>query len=108
MREARERHRLGRPARAPPRPPVYVEVLLGAPASRDAKVRCSFHLDATPSLHVYSTPEQGWYCFGCRLGGTIFDLAAEVWGMDTRGPDFLRLRRRLREALRRAQGSHRR
>ena len=65
---------------------------------RHGKVRCPFHTDGTPSLHVYLTPEQGWYRFGCRRGGTIFDLAAEMWGMDTRGPDFLRVRRRLRES----------
>ena len=30
-------------------------------------------------------------------GGTVSTLPAEMWGLDTRGPEFVRLRRRLRE-----------
>ena len=53
---------------------------------RHGKIRCPFHPDGTPSLHVYPTPEQGWFCFGCRRGGTIYDLAAEVWDTHTPAP----------------------
>jgi hypothetical protein len=49
------------------------------------------------SLHVYETAERGWFCFGrCRRGGTIYDLAAPLYGYDSRGEDFLRLRGDLR------------
>jgi CHC2 zinc finger len=81
-------------------PAVYVQALTGLVAGRDGKVSCPFHgEDSTPSLHVYADPADGWYCFGCRRGGSIFDLAAEVYGLSTRGRDFIRLRRRLRDAL---------
>ena len=32
----------------------------------------------------------------CRRGGTIYDLAAPLYGYDPRGDDFLRLRDELR------------
>jgi hypothetical protein len=78
-------------------PDVYVERLLGVTVPRHRKVPCPFHADERPSLHVYETPERGWYCFGrCRCGGTIYDLAAPLFGYDTRGEEFLRLKRELR------------
>jgi hypothetical protein len=43
-------------------------------------------------LHVYERPEQGWYCFGCGRGGSIYDLAAELYGLSRRGRGFLRIR----------------
>jgi hypothetical protein len=55
------------------------------------------HADRHASLHVYDTPERGWYCYGaCRRGGTIYDLAAPLYGYRDRGEDFLRLRTELR------------
>ena len=81
-------------------PAVYVQVLTGLTTGRDGKVSCPFHgEDRTPSLHVYSDPADGWYCYGCRRGGSIFDLGAEVFGLSTRGRDFVELRRRLHAAL---------
>lgn len=42
-------------------------------------------------------PERGWYRYGaCRRGGTIYDLAAPLYGYTDRGEDFLRLRAELR------------
>jgi len=40
-------------------------------------------------------------CFSahCRRGGSIYDLAAVLWRLDTRGHDFLELRRRLLRAF---------
>ena len=69
--------------------------LTGRTVGRDGKAACPFHPDDTPSLHAYQEPERGWYCFGCGRGGSIFDLAAEVYGLSTRGRDFVELRRRL-------------
>jgi hypothetical protein len=78
-------------------PEVYVRELLGVRAVPNSKVRCPFHADDHPSLHVYRTAERGWHCFSCRRGGSIYDLAAEVLGLGTRGRDFIELRRRLNE-----------
>ena len=79
-------------------PSVYVPVLAGvAELGRDRKVCCPIHNERTPSLHAYPTPEQGWFCFGCRRGGSIFDLAAAVWNLSTKGADFLEIKTRLRD-----------
>ena len=80
-------------------PLVYVAALTGHPVRRDGKATCPFHCDDVPSLHAYPEPERGWYCFGCGRGGSIFDLAAELYGLSTRGRDFVELRRRLLDAL---------
>jgi hypothetical protein len=80
-------------------PSTYVSELLGTRAAAGRKVRCPFHDDERPSLHVYPTPQRGWSCYSCRRGGSIYDLAAEVWGTGTKGRDFLELRRRLAEVF---------
>jgi hypothetical protein len=80
-------------------PATYVHALTGQNVGRERKVRCPFHDDATPSLHVYETAEGGWYCFSCRRGTSIYDLAAPLWGLQTRGPDFVELKRRLNRLL---------
>ena len=78
-------------------PDVYVARLLSIEVPRHRKVRCPFHPDRHASLHVYDTAARGWYCFGaCRRGGTIYDLAAPLYGYTARGEDFLRLRAELR------------
>ena len=62
-----------------------------------ARCRARSTQDRHASLHVYETAERGWYCFGaCRRGGTIYDLAAPLYGYTARGEDFLRLRAELR------------
>ncbi len=79
----------------PPR--VYVERLLGVEVPPSGFVSCPLHVDRTPSLKVYDAAERGWMCFSarCRRGGSIYDLAAALYGLGTRGHDFLELRRRL-------------
>jgi hypothetical protein len=79
-------------------PSVYFERLTGLRVGPSGKVRCLFHDDRSPSLHVYREPGRGWYCFGCGRGGSVYDLAALLFGGKTRGPAFLELRREL-EAL---------
>ncbi|MGO9892224.1 MAG: CHC2 zinc finger domain-containing protein, partial [Solirubrobacteraceae bacterium] len=81
----------------PPR--VYFERLTGLRVGQSGKLHCLFHDDRSPSLHVYPEPDRGWYCFGCGRGGSVFDLAALLWGRGTRGSDFLELRRQLEEVL---------
>jgi len=80
-------------------PRAYVEALTGLAVGRAGKVSCPFHEDSTPSLHVYATPAGGWYCYGCRRGTSIYNLAAPLWGLETRGRDFIELRARLYELL---------
>lgn len=90
--------RRGDPLRAI-EPAIYVEALTGQRVGRSRKVSCPFHDDATPSLHVYEEPEGGWFCFSCRRGTSVYDLAGPLWGLRTRGVEFLELRRRLTELL---------
>jgi hypothetical protein len=81
-------------------PDVYVRRLLGVEVPRHRKVRCPFHADRHASLHVYESAERGWYCYGrCRRGGTIYDLAAPLYGYEVRGEDFRRLRAELRRVF---------
>jgi hypothetical protein len=97
-REARQRLDPDDPLHAIP-PAVYFEVLLGLAPNRDDKVVCPFHPDTDPSLHLYADAARGWSCYGCRRGGSIIDLGAELWGIEPRGAGFHEIRRRLREAL---------
>jgi CHC2 zinc finger len=83
-------------------PQVYVSRLTGRQVDRSGKIRCPFHTDTTPSLHVYHDPARGWYCYGCGHGGSIYDFASLLWGHPSRGPDFPALRRRLLKALTRS------
>jgi CHC2 zinc finger len=80
-------------------PPAYFERLTGLRVGRSGKLRCIFHDDRSPSLHVYREPGRGWYCFGCGRGGSIYDLAALLSGRETRGADFSELRRELEELM---------
>ena len=75
----------------------YVRLLAGLSANREGKVCCPFHADSHPSLQLY--PDGRFYCFGsgCRRGGTIYDFAAHLWGIQPRGAGFLQLRERLAE-----------
>ena len=84
-------------ASIPPR--VYFERLTGQSVDRSGKTRCPFHEDRTPSLHVYEDPGQGWYCFGCGRGGSIYDLASLLWKRGTRGEEFVALRRDLEDRM---------
>jgi hypothetical protein len=79
-------------------PDVYVRRLLGVEVPGHRKVPCPFHDDRHASLHVYESAARGWYCVGrCRRRGTIYDLAAPLYGYGARGDDFLRLRAELRQ-----------
>jgi RepB DNA-primase from phage plasmid/CHC2 zinc finger len=80
-------------------PEVYVEALAGEPVGRGRKIRCPFHGDTDPSLHVYETAGEGWYCYGCGRGGTVIDFAAAVFGIEPRGRGYWRLRDRIVERL---------
>lgn len=80
-------------------PPIYVEALTGREVGRNGKILCPLYDERTPSFHAYPDPDRGWYCFGCDRGGTIYDLAAALWGARTRGDAFGPLRREIAAAL---------
>ncbi|MHB8657439.1 MAG: DNA-primase RepB domain-containing protein [Solirubrobacteraceae bacterium] len=76
---------------------TYVPALTGRQPNRAGKIRCPFHDDANPSFQLY---DHGWYCFGaCRTGGSIYDFAGLLYGLSSRGREFLQLRQRLAEDL---------
>jgi len=80
-------------------PELYVQRLTGQPVGRSQKVHCPLHEDATPSLHVYLDARRGWFCFGYGRGGTVYDLAAALWGRELRGRGFAGLRADLHALL---------
>jgi hypothetical protein len=76
---------------------IYVPVLAGRQPNRAGKIHCPFHEDRTPSLQLY---QHDWYCYGaCRTGGSIYDFAALLYGLHTRGREFIQLRQRLADEL---------
>lgn len=48
-----------------------IERLTGAEIVRH-KIRCPFHVEDTPSLHIYD--DGGWKCFGCGKHGDVLDF----------------------------------
>jgi hypothetical protein len=71
----------------------YTRVLVGLAPDRAGKIRCPFHPDRTPSLQLYA--DGGFFCSGGRRGGSIFDFAANLWGITPRERGFIELRSRL-------------
>jgi DNA primase len=60
------------------------------------KCHCPFHEERTAS---FSVRDEGWHCFGCGAGGRIYEFAAALWDLETRGPDFNELHKRLTEVF---------
>jgi hypothetical protein len=76
----------------------YVQRLIGAEPDTAGKIACPFHQDRTPSCQLY--PDGSWYCFGaCQAGGSIYDFAGRLWGLNTKGREFIELRQRLLSEL---------
>jgi hypothetical protein len=75
----------------------YARVLVGRDPNRAGKIVCPFHDDHDPSLQLYDNGS--FYCFGCRQGGSIYDFAGELWGLDTKGREFIKVRARLADEL---------
>ncbi len=77
--------------------PDYIARLTGRELNREGKIACPFHADRNPSLQAYL--DGSWACFGCGKGGTIYDFAGYLFGLQTKGPAFLALRERLAETF---------
>jgi RepB DNA-primase from phage plasmid len=91
-------------ARIPP--PAYFRALAGLEVpERGGHVACPLpdHHDQLASCMVYRDPSEGWHCYGCGRGGTVYDLASLLaggrWGRDLRGQDFKELKRRVQREL---------
>jgi len=91
-------------ARIPP--PVYFRALAGVDVpERGGHVPCPLgeHHDQFASCMVYRDAAEGWWCYGCSRGGTIYDLASLLeggpWGRDLRGQAFSELKRRVQRQL---------
>jgi hypothetical protein len=73
-------------------PAVYFRALCGLVPDKQGYVHCPLpgHLDEEPSCKLYDTAADGWYCYGCRRGGTVITLAAYLAGVPVpvRGPVF--------------------
>lgn len=81
-------------------PPVYFGEIAGVDVpAQGGMIRCPLpqHEDPNPSCQVFASAQRGWHCYGCGRGGSIYDLAAPIWGLETRGRDFVELRRRLQQ-----------
>lgn len=46
------------------------------PITRYGYARCPLHEEKIPSLKLYDTPADGWYCWGCGRGGDLVEYAA--------------------------------
>jgi hypothetical protein len=76
----------------------YLPALTGKLVSASGRTRCPMrdHPDEHPSAKTYGTR---WVCFSCGARGGIIEAAAEAYGLEPRGADFLRLRDRTVHAL---------
>lgn len=54
---------------------VTMEQLLSAYGykMKRGRMMCPFHADRNASLQIY-TRNNSWYCFGCKLGGSVIDF----------------------------------
>ncbi len=85
------------PLRAIPLAAVF-EVLVGEVVPHSGMVRCPLpgHEDRVPSCRI---GHELFHCFGCGRGGSLVDLAAELWGIAPRGAGYFEINERLEAEL---------
>jgi len=54
----------------------------GFTPDRGGYIVCPFHNEKTASLKFYD--DGGWFCFGCRAGGTSIDFVMRLFDLDFR------------------------
>jgi hypothetical protein len=76
----------------------YLPAIAGTEVSPTGTCRCPTrdHPDRNPSAKAYGARV---VCFGCGFRGGIYEVGAEVYGLETTGSDFLRLRELIAQAL---------
>ena len=79
----------------------YVPTLTGREVERGGYVRCLFHDDDRPSLHV-SAEDARWHCFGCEREGGLPEFFCALQGrpVPTIPREFKRLVCDISDALR--------
>jgi hypothetical protein len=80
-------------------PAWWFSRLTGQSPDAAGYARCPLHADRAASLKLYAEPERGWCCYAGCGAGSVYDFAARLWSVGTRGSEFTELRRRLRDAL---------
>lgn len=56
----------------------------GIRVNRSGQALCPFHSDQRPSMKIYSgyLEHDGYYCWACGAGGTIFNFLMDYCGLD--------------------------
>jgi DNA primase len=58
----------------------------GLPFTRHGFANCPFHGEKMPSMKLYEgIGKDGFYCFGCHVGGSVIDLTMKLLGLDFGG-----------------------
>jgi hypothetical protein len=77
---------------------AYYTALTGGDVIPGRHVKCPFW-DHQTSRNMMLYPDGSFYCWACEFGGTVYDFAARLWDVGSRGDDFKRLRERLATEL---------
>lgn len=75
---------------------VYVEVLTGIEVPHSGRMACPLPDHQGSNPQSFQVGENGWRCFACGKSGTVYDLAAILWGIQPRGQGFVEIHKRLR------------
>ena len=57
-----------------------VAAMYGFEADRTGNIRCPFHNDKKPSMHIYDGT-RGWWCFVCNEGGDVIDFTKRYFNL---------------------------
>lgn len=57
-----------------------VAAMYGFEADRTGNIRCPFHNDKNPSMHIYDGT-RGYWCFVCNEGGDVIDFTRRYFNL---------------------------